>query len=343
MWLTPAERLSELEATYRLRFHGHGRLTRDVRVLDGLRSALLGLADDPATDEALHARIAQLREDWQNDRAGIAQAQAQANAAELQASHLTLQARLVLHRYVRHFSGRPRRNRDQALLAEIVADLQRIGGQLRPLRAQLQLTVVQQEVDAIGEFIGFFLSERGEVAAAWQAGSLADRSRAAAECIEELAATWQALVASTPPALRRPETLQRMVASLAAALDTLHGLQHANLPAVHSERIARASGLSSTWQSETDRSAAARARLPTAELGQVLAAHAAEVVVEWQASPDASVEVLCGWCDRLDDLERQLRALTPEYVAAEVVDGVRDALVVLERSHDLRSPVQPPQ
>lgn len=263
--------------------------------------------------------------------------------ADQQARPLLQAARLVLHRYVRHFGGQPRRNRDQQRLAAIIADLMAIGARLRSLRAQLMLTDVRQDVDAVGELLGFLLSERDEVAAAWQAGSLADRSQAAGDLMDALRATWQAQVAPEPRALRRPQTLQRLVDSLTNTLDTLHGLQHANLPDAHGERVLVASALLTEWQAELAASAHERAQLTTPALWLALVKQATTLVAQWQAQPDVTVATLCGWCDRLDDLEQQLREWMPADADGALIDEVRDALVALERRHDDLGQGQLPQ
>lgn len=344
-------RLDEVQLRFQVHFADHVRLTRDLASLDRLlaegaqieaeaRDAALAAPDQdwPRLQAALERRI----DVWNEARGAIAQAHAAAGLRDREASLITGRARLVLHRYVRHFAGKSRRTRDPLRLAEMVADLRALWRQLEPLLPRLQVPSVVEEVRAVGGFIGFFEAEQEELRVAWGAGSRLEQSDALAEVLATAQADWDALVVKTPRHLRRLGLLDRLVGTMDVTLETLMAVRHANMPEVHEERVAHAARLLVSWQEERDATLAVQTELhaPLPEIrgvGKALYAQWREMTAVDKLRRDRGA--LAVLCDRTEEVEALLTARLGD-VPDEELTWLRDVLVAMERSYDAVVAVQ---
>ncbi len=338
-------RLDELHLRFQLHFVDHVRLTRDLRQLDALIADAQAIAAQAAMEAPeqlgddwprLALALARRLELYTEARGAIAQAHAVAGLRDREASLLTGRGRLVLHRYVRHFAGQTRRTRDPGRLKEMIDDLLVLWKQLEPLAKRLQVPSVAEEVSAVGQFIGFFLSERDELQAAWRAGSREEQAAGLAEVLANLEADWQALVLGVPRHLRRLALLDRLIGTLDSALGTLMALRHANMADSHEKRVQRAAELLVHWQDERAVTAGlqARAPAPMAELhalGHALYLNWRQQIAGDKAKRDRAW--LATHCDRLEELERILTERTVGLPDAYLL-WLRDILVAVERSFD---------
>ncbi len=343
--------MDDLHLRFQLHFADHVRLTRDLAQLDRLihdvegvvrEANQLALAQADAAWNRLFERAERRLRTYVEARGAIAQAQSVAGLRDRDASQLTARARLVLHRYVRHFAGQDRRTRDPLRLQEMLSDLTVLAEALRPLLGKIQVPSVAEEMDAVGEFLGFFHAERREVDQAWHSGGRDDQSRALGAVADDLYATWRLLVAAEDRVLRRPALVQRLIGSLDRVLEGLMTIRHANMPDEHEQRIAKAARELVRWQDEATATQAERDPVATHDLRDRLLLRAQVVFRSWREQlsgdlVDRDLNLVRGLCDRMDEIERQLTDLaTADATLVPPVDlaWVRDVLVAMERTFD---------
>jgi hypothetical protein len=346
--VTPLQRrLDDLHLRFQLHFADHVRLTRDLPLLDRLLAEVEAVVQEaraqaPTEPDAAWTRLFDTAErrvrTYVETRGAIAQAQAVTGLRDRDASLLTARARLVLHRYVRHFAGQDRRTRDPGQMDEMIEDLLGLFAQMRPLLGKIQVPSVVEEIEAVGEFLGFFHVERREIATAWNSGGRDDQSRALGLVADELYAAWNLLILAEERALRRPGLLDRLVASLDRVLEALMTIRHANMSDDHEVRIARAARELVRWQDERTATLDARESVTPTERAEALQARALAVFRTWREQLSGELaardlQLLRGLCDRMDEIERQLTDL-PQLVTAEQLAWVRDVLVAMERTFD---------
>jgi hypothetical protein len=221
---------------------------------------------------------------------------------------------------------------------EMIEDLLGLFAQMRPLLGKIQVPSVVEEIEAVGEFLGFFHVERREIATAWNSGGRDDQSRALGLVADELYAAWNLLILAEERALRRPGLLDRLVASLDRVLEALMTIRHANMSDDHEVRIARAARELVRWQDERTATLDARESVTPTERAEALQARALAVFRTWREQLSGELaardlQLLRGLCDRMDEIERQLTDL-PQLVTAEQLAWVRDVLVAMERTFD---------
>ena len=343
--------MDALHLRFQLHFADHVRLTRDLAALDLLLAEVRGVvaeveAASPAERPAAWQRVLDTAErrlaTYDAARGAIAQAQSVAGLRDRDASVLTGRARLVLHRYVRHFAGQNRRSRDPSLLAEIVADLNAIQEHLKPMAGRIQVPSVAEEMAAVVEFLAFLHAEQGEVEEAWRSGSRLDQSASLAEVARDLVAAWQLHVDETEPTLRRPALASRLVAGLDRVLEALMTLRHANMPDEHEQRIAKVARLLVRWQDVQATTEGLRAGVDGEALRNLLVARADGVFAKYreQLTGDHALrnrKQIQELCDMMDEIERQLSDLEQAagpLAAWPEVAWVRDVLVAMERTFD---------
>lgn len=350
-------RLDELHLRYQLRFADHVRLTRDLEQLDVLITEVEAVVEQarqaaPPPEQLGDGQWERLFDcadrrmrGYVEARGAIAQAQSVAGLRDRDASLLTSRARLVLHRYVRHFAGHDRRTRDLGRMDEIIADLLAIFLELRPMMGRIQVPSVGEEIEAVNQFLGFFHAERREIEEAWRSGGRDDQSRALGVVADDLYEAWHLLVADEDRAMRRPALLDRLVGSLDRVLEALMTISHANMAEDHEIRVARAARDLVRWQDEREASAQARQALPDDKLVEGLRQRAQGIFKAWRdqmtgelASRDLGQ--VRGLCDRLDEVERQLAevaersATHADPALASKLAWTRDVLVAMERTYD---------
>lgn len=343
--------MNRLHQDFLLHFSGHVRMTRDLAKLDGLLEQMHALQQRAAAvafqSEGRWQSLLDLLErrihEYQAERGAVAQIQASASSQDRQASQLTARARLVLHRFARHFSGQSRRTRDIERLTDILAETKVIFDELRPLARAVHLRSVAEEIGAVGGYVEFLTAEREELVQARRAGSLEDQSANWQILLENLHTGWKAEVLGQPQITRRPGLLQRYISSLDGVLEGLMTARHANLPDQHEVAIERAARLLVRWQDELAALLAWQRPQTPEETAEALWSRADELVhsflLHWTGDPSQAMgaEALRELADALDEVERQLSQLGaqhPQLVAAGRLSGLRDALVAAEMHFD---------
>lgn len=350
-----AREMNQLHSEFNHHFAGQVRLTRDLPALELLLAALQALRTRAEAEaghsegrwQALLDLIDRRLEEVQHERGAVAQIQASANQADRQAAQLTARARLVLHRFVRHFAGQARRTRDLERLREIFADLDALFDQLRPLAPAISLRSVGEEIGAVGGFVDLLRAEDHELQLARRGGSLLQQSQNWQTLLQSLTEGWAAEVLAQPRALRRPGLVARYVAALDGVVDGLMTTRHANLPDDHEVALATAVRELVRWQDELAALQVERQATAAAELAEALwqraqglwQAHVGQArpAVDNAEAAGAERRYLSQLADALDELERQLselQASDADAVATARLAWLRDSLVAVERAHD---------
>jgi hypothetical protein len=350
-----AREMNQIHSEFHHHYAGQVRMTRDLAGLDVLLAALEGLRGRAVAEsgqsegrwQALLDLIDRRLGEYQSERGAVAQIQASATPTDRQAAQLTARARLVLHRFVRHFAGQGRKTRDIERLREILRDLDGLFAQLRPIAHAIQLRSVAEEIGAVGGFVDLLRAEEHELTLARRSGSLLQQSQNWQELLSIASAGWSAELLATPRALRRPGLAARYVAALDGVVDGLMTTRHANLPDEHELALAAAARELVRWQDDLQALEAERIAAEPVLLAEALWQRAQEL---WQdhagtqrGAPDNALAAaeerryLSQLADQLDELERQLSELhdhSPALAAAPRLAWLRDSLVAVELAHD---------
>ncbi|MSQ83751.1 MAG: hypothetical protein EXR77_12845 [Myxococcales bacterium] len=345
-----ARSANRLHESFVLRYAGHVRLTRDLdgldRLIDSLRQvqtqAQRSAAHAEGRWQALLGIIERRLDEYTHERGAVAQIQAAAGTNDRRASLLTSRARLVLHRYVRHFAGQSRRGRDLELLREMTMDLDELATALRPVSAGIHLRTVAEEIGAVQGFVDFFRAEFEEISLARRSGSRIEQSELLAQLIADLARRWEREVLGQGKATRRLGLIQRLVAALDGALDALLAIAHANMPPEHDEAVQVATARLVFWQAELQATVDAHVALSPSERAEALwnrgEALFAQFRGRWYGELQHPSEQtwLSEMADALDEVERQQvqYAESGVEVPVERLARLRDGLVLVEKSFD---------
>lgn len=345
-----ARAANQLHDDFLLRYAGHVRLTRDLsgldRLIDGMRQVQsLAQAQSGCSEgrwQSLLGIVERRLDEYTHERGAVAQIQAAAGTNDLRASQLTSRARLVLHRYVRHFAGQSRRDRDVQRLREMTVDLETLAGALRPVSAGIHLRTVAEEIGAVQGFVEFFRAEIVEIQEARSSGGRAEQSAILANTVVALRDGWAREVASQPMLARRPGLCSRYIAAIDEVVEALLTVAHANLPVEYELALRDATALLQAWQREAERTLAEQEGSPRAERiealwnrGDVLfAAFRGRWTGEFRHPSER--QWLAEMADALDEVERQLTELAAdsELVPADRLARLRDGLVLVEKTYD---------
>lgn len=343
--------MNRLHQDFLLHFSGHVRMTRDLEQLDALLAEMEALRHK-ANSQAFQSEgrwqslldlLVRRLDEYQAERGAVAQIQASASAQDRQASQWTARARIVLHRFSRHFAGQTRRTRDIEQLAEILAEIQEIFESLRPLARTIHLRSVAEEIGAVGGYVEFLAAEREELREARCAGSWLDQSANWQVLLKNLEEGWRAEVAAQPRTTRRLGLVERYIRSLDGVLEGLMTARHANLPDQHELALDRAAQLLVRWQDELVDLRNWQDTMTAAQRADALWARAAECAQlfldHWTGSPANAMDLdaLRDLTDSLDEVERQLALLCaqlPPPPQLARLAWLRDVLVTAEKHFD---------
>jgi hypothetical protein len=335
-----------LHLRFQLHFADHGRLTRELPHLDaliaeaedvGVEAYRLAPPEPPADWLRLLDAVDRRLHTYRQARGAIAQAHAAAGLRDRDVSRLTSRARLVVHRYVRHFAPCLHGNCCIDRMAEIISDLEHLEQQVHPLAARLQVPSVAGEVVEMYEYLIFLRRERKAIVQAKSTADALARVAGLYTVARFADRDWQDLVAPVPPGLVRLRLVDRLV----RALDrTLEGMMTLQLDAEHDAAVALAATRLVGWQEWRARVARVHAAQRPEELVEGLRHRAREVFDRWreqlQGAPAKRDRLrLVMLCDALDEVEGALTALEPRgVVPPDLLAWVRDALVAMTRSYD---------
>jgi len=349
--------LATNDELYAARFAGHSRATRDLDLIDDMIAraqvvaadcALVGGPRDARAEVA--AAAARQLELLRGERTLIAQAR-QGGDDAWRVHVLGERANAAFHRYARHFAGKDRATRDVTLIAEVIADLGKIGQALRDLAATAPSDGTAAEFAAIvAGRLELFTSERVQIARAQADGSHDEQAGSAAGVANNLFAQYDALFAGQPRVSRRPETLVRMTGALGQIRERMRALQAQGLRggsndgniAIVEERLAH-------WHQELEAIRAARRGVAITGLASDLGTAANAEFETWgnhfagQDRKTRNIKRLADLIDRLDEVERQMTRIDEAGAGASNranLGMVRDNLTLYQSEYDRIAEVQ---
>jgi hypothetical protein len=290
--------------------------------------------------QALLDRCEERKNLYKNELEAIVQAVAEAGPLGVEAAILGTRANFTFHRYRRHFAGKARSTRDIGCLLEMIADLDAIRGEMKRLQGSVQLDSLQRDIEVVDEYHGLLTSERTEIQAARDAGTLDERAGILAEVANGQFQLYETHFAGLSRISRRPELLERMIGQLQVVLARMEGLEQIGL---HDENnrgnIAIVKERLEMWETEIEKIREVREQTTLLSMAEALNDDAESVLGlynEHFAGQDRSgrdIELLSGLCDRMGEAERQMESIgraqrlsNNEYNLAMV----RDAMTMLE-------------
>jgi hypothetical protein len=343
-------RLESLQQQYHLHFAGQPRVTRNPEMMEAMlesarviRAELvdLGASDLKASTLALAEERVEL---YTTERRAVREARTQVGDKGVEASWLGQRANHLFHRYRRHFAGRSRTTRDLALLAEMTRDLRAIAAEMATLGSGWRSQQLDHDVTVVNQYLSLYDGEQGEIKSARDAHGPDEAESVLAQLANAQFEVYRLHFAGQPRLSRRPELLDRMIASLQTVLARMEAL-----PAQghHSEgnqqNIAIVRGRLGEWQVELDAIRSLRAQTPLLQVVEALG-QAAETVLELynqrfagQDRVSRDVDLLVSLCDRLWDLSRQMEGIAGVHPIAgneRNLEMVYDLLNMMENEHD---------
>ena len=237
--------VDSITSEYEANFAGQARATRDLSLLDRLISRMraAGGQAESIPRSAPTREVQELRDQvrdhvklYEAERALIVQARDQGpEFAEF--GELGGAANLVFALYQRHFAGKGRNTRDLGLLAEMIDDLTGIQEQMEELLPRFKAgSPAHQDLQIVRENLKMYVSERGEVVEARNAGTAAEQASTLAEVANLQFALYQDHFAGKSRLTRRPALLQRMIDNLAQVLDRMNNLKRQGLTEGNNDR-----------------------------------------------------------------------------------------------------------
>jgi len=342
--------LAHNDTAYQLHFAGRSRLTRDLGRIEGLwTSAQAVLAEARQLDASAQERAALVtRAEHQvsiyaTERDAIAAAQRAAGASGRQAAVAAQRARIVVHRYIRHFAGQSRSTRDVALLADVLACLEPLAAEMERLGAAT-MPSAQEDLRWVAAHVAQFREERKAIAQASTDAPQDEQVSLLAQIANGLFAAYRTHFANQLRLTRRPELLARLIQAAEQVRDRMETLRLQGLRDDHNDaNLDIVAQRVRAWRLELAAIRAERQRtsLPALVADLETAANAElESYAEHFAGQDRrtrDLDRLCAICDRLDEIERQLTHLDEvrEIPMLEArLATVRDALALYQDEYD---------
>lgn len=338
--LTPQATLAALNAQYALHFASQPRATRDLRILDHLIDSADGLLQTPKLDPADAAEIEAALQAFRAERRAVESAKATQGAAALS----LWQSRLgfVMHRFARHFAGKPRTTRDLSLLDEMVHDVEELAAQLHSLSDVAPADRQQAKATAQGHR-AFLKAERQAIEAALTKESAARQSGLLGACANAQFTDMERWTGQTPGVLLRPQWLRRKQRELVRLLDAMTALDgQPGVPETNAENQRIVATQLEGWENLLAQLRDMRESVAVDTLVMQLGQRVEQVLDAFQdyaQHNEISPLMLAEICDGVDEIERQLTALVasmdpPEEAHNQVLSLARDALMTFQRLFD---------
>ncbi|MCO4761537.1 MAG: hypothetical protein KC502_08545 [Myxococcales bacterium] len=321
---------------------------------DAASKAFDALVAEGHRGAALSAQVARGRiAGWQSGLERATASERDATEADRALATLLTRARLVLHRYARHFGGQHRATRDLSRLVEARIALVALTRRAQPLAIQASDPLLQQEARALPRFIEFLVQEQGEISDGLGSAGRLEQAQALGAICATLQDGWLAEVKAVHRLARRPGLLDRYIGAIDEVLGRMGAVRHANLPDAHEQAIATVSQWQTDWLAERAQTLAEQAAAGQQTCQNALIDHAAAI---WQQlerelaegtaeklednQPNEQVlEDLRARCDRLDDALTWLGESGAVMGGEPASSDLRDGLIWLGQRYDqLASP-----
>lgn len=220
----------EIFETYRARFAGQPRATRDVNEIRGLITRLTKVINDAKIlmNNGRNPAVASLVESCQENlnryrEEEAAIIQAQSNPYSVEGARLASAANRVFDCYNRHFAGQERATRDPLLLKELMEELARVRTAMTVV-AEKGIEATKGDIKTVDAQAGLYEQEVVQIERARQDGADADRATRLAQLANNQFALYNAHFAGKRRTTRRPELVQRMIGNLESVLGSMEDL-----------------------------------------------------------------------------------------------------------------------
>ena len=281
------QRADQLQQRYAASFAGHPRITRNP---DLLREIIAGLEQvrvesAAAGDQELTTSIDRSLESYRTEVERIDEAKRDGPLA-MGASRAITWAGFTLNRYRRNFAGRSRLDRDLGLMKELVADLERITGEMARIRgarptdnslanahdsAQRNLQMYQNEVRAIRDV--------------QNSGQVGERAARFANLANAQFGLYGYHFAGKSRLSRNPDLLVRMIDNLSDYLGDMRSLKFQGLSAPANDRnIGVVEDNMARWRTELDNIKQVHGQAPSTDRAGALGQAANERFEEYRAN-----------------------------------------------------------
>lgn len=324
--VTPAvlrRRSDDLQARYQFRFAGKPRATRALEEIEGLVQEASSLAKDiaahPSTDAELRELASTRSAFYADERDRIVAAHAEGPRLR-EASVLGTRANLVFGMYRRHFANKGRRSRDPLLLDELIDQLRDIQASLRDVLAAGSLQAAEENLRVIERNIEMYVAEHESIRAAQAGADDEERTSMLAQRANDQFTLYRAHFAGQPRVSRRPQLLERIVASLDALRPEMAGLASRGVSAeTNRKNLGIVEQRLASYRSELRQVQDSRTNASVFELIDALgqAANACfETYAQHFAGQDRktrNIDDLTNACDRLFEVERQMASIANSF------------------------------
>ncbi|MSP92463.1 MAG: hypothetical protein EXR79_11800 [Myxococcales bacterium] len=340
------DRLRAHDDRYGALFGGQPRVTRDIAALDALiesaaavRSEAERLKGTPdAERRAVVVEAERQMKLYRGERAAVVEARS-AGPHAVAAGIVATRANHVFHRYARHFAGQSRATRDASMLLDMIGELDGLAGRLEAMLADGELASAREDLGTIQGWRRHFDAERKEIAAAREAGTLAQQAAWLGGAANTLFLQHKTVFAGQPGGTRRPESLQRLTEALRLLEDRMRALVSQGLvgDVDHDRNLGIVAGRLAAWEAEGVAIRAERQKTTLATLARDLAMAADAERELWslhfagQNRKTRDPARLTAMVERMDEIERQflrMQQVRADVAFEEPAAATRDTLTL---------------
>ncbi len=308
--------------TYDASFAGQSRATRDIALLDQLiarlRAARVEIDTIPGGGKS--PEVATLRETlsttvelYTAERKLIEEARALGPAFGEFAA-LGGDANLVFGMYRRHFAGKNRATRDLGLLAEMIADLERIRAGMAEVSEHLPKgSDARTDMDIVAQNLKMYVTERGEIVEGRGLGTPDEQAGILAEVANGQFGVYQNHFAGKSRLTRRPGLLQRVIDNLVQVHDRMQLLRQQGLVTdSHMQNITVVENALKQYRMELGEVRKVREATPLVDIMGALGGGANEVMeaysrnYEGQRRETRDLGLLSTLCDQMAEIGKQM-------------------------------------
>ncbi|MEO1269290.1 MAG: hypothetical protein AAFX99_14395 [Myxococcota bacterium] len=344
------QRMNAVHARYTFRFAGHPRATRDLTELDSILSDTKNLVKKTRslqrhTSQELRQTLDERLELYQNERRAILELVARGPEVR-QASMLGSTANIIHAHYRRHFAGMSRSTRDTALLDDMHTQMLALRDDMENLRQNYDDESLQRDIEVVEGHLELYRTEREAILETQRSGTPQEQADLLAALANAQFEVYRTHFAGRERVTRRPELLERLRTMLNQLLDRMRELKSNGLQSsTHDTNIRVVRERMEVYAEELEAVQIARSRANVTDLvlnlghaaNQEMNTYRENFAGKDRASRDLAL--LSGICDRLGEIERQMRTIDQEHPGTSSTNNrnlhlVRDHIRVYEAEYD---------
>ena len=230
-----SKRADQIQARYQANYAGHPRITRDPdalqKMVEQLDLLLAHLKRLPANQQMQISRtMRDNRNMYAKEVKAIREAQ-ETGPEAVYAHHLASWANFASARYRRNFAGQNRATRDPSLLAEMIADLDRLVPLIADQRTRIDSGELKTAQEAAEQNLALYRTELEAVKAAQGEGTQEQQADLLARLANDQFNLYRDHFAGKSRVSRRPALLERMINTLESIQARMQALADAGLTA----------------------------------------------------------------------------------------------------------------